>query len=92
MALVRRAYEEINPPFSVQPVAAQPGEPVRVLGMGQFPPFICDLAYVPDPTNYEQVKNRMTWLLLAPDGDENGFCVLDYLKAIFGPDVREVTE
>lgn len=87
--VVHEAYLRLGPGApSVQPVPANPGEPTRVLGLAAFPPFVCDLAYVPDPTNVDQIENRLRWLLL--DEGDAGFMVLDYLKAIFGPEVREV--
>lgn len=88
---VHEAYLRLGPGApSVQPVPANPGEPGRVLGLGAFPPFVCDLAYVPDPTSVDQIENRLRWLLL--DQGERGFEVLDYLRALLGPGVKEVVD
>ena len=90
-ALVREAKLRLGPDAPlVQPVPANPGEPGRVLGLGAFPPFVCDLAYVPEPTNIDQIENRLRWLLL--DDGQKGFEVLDYLRALLGPGVQEVTD
>lgn len=89
-ALVREAKLRIAEAPVVQPVPANPGEPGRVLGLGAFPPFVCELAYVPNPTSVDEIENRLRWLLL--DQGAPGFGVKDYLSSIFGAEVKEVVD
>lgn len=87
---VKRALASLALPFPVEIVKANPGEPGRILGLGALPPFLCDCAPVTDPTSFESVRNAIRWVLTAPQGDENGYMVLDYLEAAFGPGVVEL--
>lgn len=88
--ITKRAFMSLDLPFAVQPVRAVPGEPGRILALGSLPPFVCDCAPVTDPTNFESVRNAIRWVLTAPEGDDNGWMVLDCLKVIFGPETREL--
>lgn len=90
--VTKRAFMSLDLPFPVQPVPANPGEPGRVLALGTIPPFVCDCAPVTDPLNEDSVRNAIRWVLTAPPGDENGYMVLDYLKAAFGPETRFLGE
>lgn len=88
-AIVREAKLRIGPAAPlVQPVPASPGEPGRVLGLGAFPDFVCELAYVPNPSSVDEVENRLRWMLL--DEGAPGFGVRDYLSSIFGAEVKEI--
>lgn len=89
--VAKRAFMSLELPFAVEIVKANPGEPGRILGLGALPPFVCDCAPVTDPTSFESVRNAIRWVLTAPQGDENGYLVLDYLTSAFGQGVREVT-
>ncbi len=91
LAAIYEAFMKTGPNYSAQPVPAQPGEPGRVLGMGEFPPFVCELAYVPDPTDQGQIDNRVKWMLTDPDSAK-GFGIADYLSAILGAPVKEVED
>jgi hypothetical protein len=88
--VTKRAFMSLDLPFAVVPVPANPGEPGRILALGALPPFVCDCAPVADATNEDSVRNAIRWVLTAPQGDENGYMVLDYLKAAFGPETREL--
>jgi hypothetical protein len=88
---IRRAKAALNLDYRVQLSPAMPGCPTRVLALREPPPFVCDAAIVTDPTDDQKVQNALHWVLEAPEGDDRGFMVLDYLQAILGPEVREVT-
>jgi hypothetical protein len=88
--ITKRAFVSLNLPHSVRVVGAVPGGPYRVLGLGALPPFVCDAAPVLDPTNFESVQKAMRWVLCAPEGDQSGYLVLDYLVSVFGPGVVEL--
>lgn len=89
---VKRALASLRLPLAIEIVKANPGEPGRILALGSIPPFVCDCAPVTDPTNEESVRNAIRWVLTAPEGDENGWMVLDYLRQAFGPETRFLGE
>lgn len=88
--ITKRAFMSLDLPFAVQPCKANPGEPGRVLALGTIPPFVCDCAPVSDPSSEDSVRNAIRWVLTAPEGDDNGYMVLDYLRQAFGPETREL--
>lgn len=89
---VRSALASLRLPFVTEIVKANPGEPGRILALGAIPPFVCDCAPVTNPLNEDSVRNAIRWVLTAPPGDENGYLVLDYLQAAFGPGTRFLGE
>lgn len=82
---IRAAKAALDLPFTVQIVPAVPGSPVRVLAF-EAPDFLCDYALVTNPANLEVA---LKWVL-SDDVDERATLIIDQLRAIFGPDVREV--
>ena len=89
LALIRTAFEELQVPFPVIPSPSVPGAQSRVLCLTP-PPWLCDAGIIRDPKDPASVKRSLEWVLLAPEGDDRGFMVSDYLTALLGPEVREI--
>lgn len=90
MAMVREAKASLNLDLKVLPTEAVPGLHGRVLALGSLPPWLCDAALVKEPLSEGSVTRALDWLLTAPEGDDRGFMVKDYLEAIFGHEVEEL--
>lgn len=92
LALLKRAKGELDVEYQVVPVPAVPGGPTRVLAFMAPPPFLCECAIVVDPTNYEAIREGMKLVLQGDADDSRLFTSLDYLRALMGPDVREISD
>ena len=86
MALLRRAFEEIAPPYSVRPVPAVPGSPGRVLAWGQVAPWCHDQVVIraENIDNYASIGRALQALLTAPDGAAEVFTQEKFLSAVMG--------
>lgn len=87
---VQQAFAALGAPFPVEPRPAVSGGPVRVLGLGSLPPFVCDAGLVKDPSNIEAIKKALRWVLDPSQPVEQGFTVLNYLDTYLGPGVVEL--
>lgn len=78
--------------YKILPVEAKPGTPVTVLAFGEMPPFLCRVALVRG--GWWTVDNVKAALHAALEDPEHPALrdELDYLKAVFGPDVKEVDD
>lgn len=91
MNLIKQAKATLNLELKVLPTQAVPGLHARVLALGKLPPWLCDAALVRDPSNVDSVQAALEWVLTAPEGDERGFMVKDYMHSIFGEPVLELS-
>ena len=89
LTLLKQAKAEIDTDILVQPVDAVPGSPGRVLALREKPTWICDHAYVANPTK-ESIKAALEWVLELRE-DPRGATVIKTLKEIFGPETKEIT-
>lgn len=64
----------------------------RVLAVGSRPPFLCDYFLVGEDAGPEEFTRALAWVLrIAPD-DDRANLMLDTMKRVFGPGVREVPD
>lgn len=70
----------------VVPVAAVPGGPSTVLGINQYPPFVCDVAVVRSPEGLPAAID----IVLSGEADPRLYTKADYLRDLLGG--REMTE
>jgi hypothetical protein len=90
--LLRRAKTEIKPPFFLSIVEAYPDSPGRILALRQAPAHNCDYALVTNPDDYPQLRLALYWVL-HPEFDFDGaHLATDPLRAVFGPNVKEIYE
>jgi hypothetical protein len=90
MEKVKAAKAATGVPFRVLPCPAVPGTPVRILALRELPAFVCDTTPPVDPDNPDSLTNALRWVLDETEPVERGVTVLKYLKAIFGPETREL--
>jgi hypothetical protein len=74
--------------YLIQPVRAVCGSPFRVIALRERPDFVCDYAFVKNPTE-ASIRSAMDWAL-SDKVDSRATTVLDVLKQIFGEDTREL--
>ena len=70
------------------PENAVPGSPGRVLAIGSKPDFICDYAYVANPT-VESLTAALAWCLGLKE-DSRGVTMGKMLSEYFGEGVKEI--
>ena len=91
MEALRAAKASLNLPYLIVPCAAVPGSPTRILALREPPPFIADYRGSIDPQNDPELAAKMLWALDDSIEDPKASLVIHQLRAIFGPEVREVT-
>lgn len=69
---------------------ATPSTAERVLTVGGKPYFLCDYAMVTARTTDERLAEAIHWVL-SDEHHEKATLVVDTLRAILGPEVREIT-
>jgi hypothetical protein len=87
---LHRAKAEINPPYLLTVVEAFPGSPGRVIALREPPPFLCDFALVGETDSYEGFRLALYWALHPEFDHPAASLVIDQLRAIFGPTVKEI--
>lgn len=93
MAKLKAAKTQTGVDFKVLPRRAFPGCGGRVLAVGATPHWLADYAYVDDYDDPKLMK-ALKWVLLGDEvlGEIPGpVRILDQLKDVFGPNVREIT-
>jgi hypothetical protein len=85
---LKTAKESLDVDYLIRPVKAVPGSPGRVLAIGTKPDFVCDYAFVPEPS-VESLKNALHWALGDHD-DPRARTVVQVLEDIFGKGVKEI--
>jgi len=88
LSLFKSAKDDLFLDYLIQPVPALRGSPFRVIALRTRPEFICDYAFVPNPSK-QSIFNAMEWALGDKD-DPRAMTVLKQMKQIFGAGVREV--
>lgn len=86
--MVKAAKHSLNMKQMVQPCDAVPGSPGRVLAIGSKPDFICDYAYVANPT-VESLTSALAWCFGLRE-DPRGVTMGRMLSEIFGGEVKEL--
>lgn len=88
LGMLRQAKAQLNISFKISPERAVPGSPGRVLAIGSKPDFICDYAYVANPT-VESLTSALAWCLGLRE-DPRGVTMGRMLSEIFGGEVKEL--
>ena len=88
MGMIKEAKAQIQTDALVKPVRAVIGSPGRILAIGEKPDWICEYAYVKEPST-QSFKEALEWILGIKE-DPRGVTIIRTLREIFGPDVREL--
>ena len=86
--MLKQAKAQLNTGQLISPERAVPGSPGRVLAIGSKPNFLCDYAYVAEPT-VESLTQALAWCLELKE-DARGVTIGRMLSEIMGGEVREV--
>ena len=62
----RSAKGKLSLDYLIQPVRAVSGSPFRIIAIKEHPDFICDYAFVPEPS-VESITSAMRWALSDDD-------------------------
>ena len=89
MGMIKEAKAQIQTDALVKPVRAVAGSPGRILAIGEKPDWICEYAYVKEPST-QSFKEALEWILGIKE-DPRGVTIIRTLTEIFGPGVREVS-
>ena len=90
LTALKTAKSQLNTRVLIQPVKAVPGSPGRILAIGSKPNFLCDYAYVAEPT-VESLTAALSWCLGLKE-DARGVTIGRMLSEIMGGEVREVDD
>jgi hypothetical protein len=85
---IRQAKWQIATDIKLIPVAAKPGA-VRVIAIGERPPFLCDHALIKDVTNVASVKAALEWYI-DDNGDSRVTTIEKWLSRLMGAEVKEI--
>jgi hypothetical protein len=88
LAMLKEAKAKVGTGILVQPVRAVQGSPGRILALRERPGWICDYAYLPEPT-VDSMKEALEWVLNLKE-DSRGITVIRTLKEIFGQGTTEI--
>jgi hypothetical protein len=88
LAMLKEAKGKLGTKILIQPVRAVHGSPGRVIALREKPHWICDYAFIPNPT-VDSLKEALEWALEIKE-DPRGVTVLRTLKEIFGDGTREL--
>lgn len=88
MGMIKEAKAQVGTSALIKPVRAVKGSPGRILAIGEKPEWICEYAYVENPST-QSFKEALEWILEMRE-DPRGITVTRMLKEIFGPGVREL--
>jgi hypothetical protein len=88
MGMIKDAKSQIGTDALVKPVRAVIGSPGRILAIGEKPDWICEYAYIKEPST-QSFKEALEWILGIKE-DPRGITVIRTLREIFGKDVQEL--
>ena len=88
MGMIKEAKALVKTDALVKPVRAVNGSPGRILAIGEKPDWICEYAYIKEPST-QSFKEALEWILEIRE-DPRGVTVIRTLREIFGPDVQEL--
>ena len=85
---IKEAKRQLNSAVKLMPVPAKPGS-MRVISIGERPPFLCDHALVKDVTNIESLKAALEWYI-NDNGDPRVTTIAKWLSRLMGAEVKEI--
>ena len=88
MGMIKEAKAQVGTNTLVKPVRAVKGSPGRILAIGEKPDWICEYAYIKEPST-QSFKEALEWILGIRE-DPRGVTIIRTLREIFGPDVQEL--
>lgn len=90
LSRIKAAKLALGIPYTVYPSTASASTNARILAVGGHPPFLCDYALVSPSSGPEGVQAALSWVL-GDHEDPRATLILDTLRHVFGPGVRELT-
>jgi len=87
LELFRSAKGKMSLDYLIQPVRAVYGSPFRIIALRKRPDFICDHAFVKEPSE-KSIQAALEWALSEKE-DSRATTVINMLEEIFGEGVRE---
>lgn len=90
LTMLKQAKAQLQTSLLISPERAVPGSPGRVLAIGSKPNFLCDYAYVAEPT-VESLTAALSWCLGLKE-DARGVTIGRMLSEIMGGPVEEITD
>ncbi|ACY35937.1 hypothetical protein CMP1-41 [Clavibacter phage CMP1] len=90
LSRIKAAKLALAIPYTVYPSAASASTDGRILAVGGHPPFLCDYALVSPSSGPEGVQAALSWVL-GDHEDPRATLLIDTLRHVFGPAVRELT-
>lgn len=88
LEMLKQAKQQLQTSLLISPERAAPGSPGRVLAIGSKPNFICEYAYVANPT-VESLTQALAWCLQLKE-DVRGVTIARMLSEIMGGEVKEI--
>lgn len=85
---LKTAKANLHTSVKISPENAVPGSPGRILAIGEKPNFLCDYAFVANPT-VDSLQQALSWCLGLTE-DARGITIVRTLREIFGEGVTEV--
>jgi hypothetical protein len=85
---LKQAKVNLDLSYLISPEKAVPGSPGRVLAIGEKPNFLCEYAYVANPT-VESLQSALSWVLGLTE-DPRGVTVARMLSELWGGEVKEI--
>jgi hypothetical protein len=85
---LKQAKAKLPTGILITPENAVPGSPGRVLAIGEKPNFLCDYAYVKEPT-VESLEQALAWCLELKE-DTRGVTIGRMLSELWGGEVKEI--
>ena len=85
---IKQAKQQIVSDTKLIPVAATPGA-MRVIAIGERPPFLCDHALIKDVTNVASLKAALEWYI-DDNGDSRVTTIAKWLSRLMGAEVKGI--
>jgi hypothetical protein len=85
---LKQAKVNLDLNYLISPEKAVPGSPGRVLAIGEKPNFLCDYAYVKEPT-VDSLQQALAWCLELKE-DARGVTIGRMLSELWGGEVKEI--
>ena len=88
LGMLKQAKAQLQTSLLISLERAVPGSPGRVLAIGSKPNFLCEYAYVANPT-VESLTQALAWCLGLKE-DVRGVTIARILSEFMGGEVKEV--
>jgi hypothetical protein len=85
---LKQAKVNLDLNYLISPEKAVPGSPGRVLAIGEKPNFLCDYAYVKEPT-VDSLQQALAWCLELKE-DSRGVTIGRMLSELLRGEVKEI--